>query len=130
MPDRPLSPHVTVYKWAYTMTLSILHRVSGIALAAALIGVVYWLMAAAAGPLAYASAMDLLASGLFKSVIAIALLALSFHFCNGLRHLAWDLGYGFERVQARRTAVIVVVVTLLAAVVLIYALFRAGSASA
>jgi succinate dehydrogenase / fumarate reductase cytochrome b subunit len=130
MPDRPLSPHVTVYKWAYTMTLSILHRVSGIALSFALIGFVYWLVAAAAGPAAYASAMSVLAGGLFKCLIAIGLLALSFHFCNGLRHLAWDLGFGFERVQARRSAVVVVVVTLLAAVLLIYALFRSGGGTA
>ncbi|HEY3809438.1 MAG TPA: succinate dehydrogenase, cytochrome b556 subunit [Steroidobacteraceae bacterium] len=130
MPDRPLSPHVTVYKWGYTMTLSILHRISGITLSFALIGFVYWLMAAASGAEAYASAMSVLGSGLFKCLIAIALLALTYHFFNGLRHLGWDLGVGFERVQARRSAVVVVVVTLLAAVILIYALFRAGGGSA
>jgi succinate dehydrogenase / fumarate reductase, cytochrome b subunit len=127
MSHRPLSPHVTVYKWAYTMTLSILHRISGIALFAALIVAVIWLLAAAEGAQAYAGAMSVLASLPFKCLIAIALLALCYHFCNGLRHLAWDLGWGFERVQARRSAVIVVVVTLLAAMVLIYALFRVGS---
>jgi len=127
MPERPLSPHVTVYKWAYTMTLSILHRLSGIALFVALVGAVYWLVAAAAGAAAYASAMGLLASLPFKFLVAIALLALCFHFSNGLRHLAWDAGFGFERAQARRSAVVVVVVTLLAAVALIYALFRVGA---
>jgi succinate dehydrogenase / fumarate reductase, cytochrome b subunit len=127
MAERPLSPHVTVYKWGYTMTLSILHRVSGIALFAALIVAVIWLMAAAAGADAYAAAMSPLTSLPCKGLIAIALLALCFHFCNGLRHLAWDLGLGFERVQARRSAVVVVIVTLLAAVVLIYALCRAGA---
>jgi succinate dehydrogenase / fumarate reductase cytochrome b subunit len=124
MAERPLSPHVTVYKWAYTMTLSILHRISGIALFAALVVMVIWLMAAAGGAHTYAAAMDVLASLPFKCLIAIALLALCYHFCNGLRHLAWDLGFGFERMQARRSAVLVVVVTLLAAVALIYALFR------
>ena len=127
MPDRPLSPHVTVYKWAYTMTLSILHRLSGIALFVALIGAVYWLVAAAGGASSYAAAMGLLASLPFKFLIAIALLALCYHFCNGLRHLAWDAGLGFERLQARRSAVVVVVVTLLAAVALMYALFSAGA---
>jgi succinate dehydrogenase / fumarate reductase cytochrome b subunit len=62
--------------------------------------------------------------------VAIAVLALCYHFCNGLRHLAWDMGWGFERAQARRSAVVVVVVTLLAAVVLIYALFRVGAGNA
>ena len=124
MPERPLSPHVTVYKWAYTMTLSILHRVSGIALFAALIVAVAWLVAAASGADAYTQVMLVLTSPDVKALIAIALLALCYHFCNGLRHLAWDLGFGFERAQARASAVVVVVVTLLAAVALIYALFH------
>jgi len=124
MPERPLSPHVTVYKWAYTMTLSILHRISGIALFAAFIVAVVWLTAAAFGAATYASVMEVLASLDVKALIAIALLALCYHFFNGLRHLAWDLGFGFERTQARRSAVLVVVLTLLAAVALIYALFH------
>ena len=128
MVERPLSPHVTVYKWAYTMTLSILHRISGIALFLALIGLIAWLMAAAAGPGAYARAMTTLAYIPVKLLIAIALLALCFHFCNGLRHLAWDMGWGFERAQARRSAVIVIAATLLAAVAGLYVLFRAGVA--
>jgi len=121
-PERPLSPHVTVYKWAYTMTLSILHRISGIALFAVLIGLVYWLMAVAAGPEVYARAAAVLGSAPGKCLIVIALLALCYHFCNGLRHLAWDIGWGFERAQARRSAVVVIVVTLLAALACTYAL--------
>jgi succinate dehydrogenase / fumarate reductase, cytochrome b subunit len=127
MVERPLSPHVTLYHWGYTMTLSILHRASGIALFLALIGLVYWLMAAAAGPLSYARAMVTLASAPCKGLIAIALLALCYHFCNGLRHLAWDCGWGFERAQARRSALIVVVAALLAALLCVYYLFRTGA---
>jgi succinate dehydrogenase / fumarate reductase, cytochrome b subunit len=130
MAERPLSPHVTVYKWAYTMTLSILHRVSGIALFGALIVMIVWLMAAARGPLSYAETMSTLASAPFKCLIAIALLALCYHFCNGLRHLAWDAGWGFERVQARRSAVIVVIVTLLAFALCIYYLAQSGVGAA
>lgn len=130
MAERPLSPHVTVYKWAYTMTLSILHRVSGIALFGALIVMIVWLMAAARGPLSYAEAMSTLASPAFKGLIAIALLALCFHFCNGLRHLAWDIGWGFERAQARRSALIVVIVTLLAFALCIYYLAQSGVGAA
>jgi succinate dehydrogenase / fumarate reductase cytochrome b subunit len=128
MAERPLSPHVTVYKWAYTMTLSILHRVTGVALFLALIGLIAWLMAAAAGPSAYAQAMTTLASLPVKCLIAIAVLALCYHFCNGLRHLAWDMGLGFERAQARRSALIVIIVTLLAAAVCLYFLFGGGGA--
>ena len=130
MAERPLSPHVTVYKWGYTMTLSILHRVSGIALFGALIGMIVWLMAVARGPLSYAEAMSTLASTPFKCLIAIALLALCYHFCNGLRHLAWDIGLGFERAQARRSAVIVLIVTLLAFAICIYYLAHSGVGAA
>jgi len=127
MPERPVSPHVTVYKWTYTMTLSILHRVSGLALCIALIALVSWLLAAAAGPDAYAAAMLVLASLPVKILIAIALLALSFHFANGLRHLAWDAGWGFERAQARRSAAVVVAVALLATVAAVLLMFWTGA---
>ena len=109
MAERPLSPHVTVYKWAYTMTLSILHRISGIALFGALIVMIVWLMAVARGPLSYAEAMSTLASAPFKCLIAIALLALCYHFFNGLRHLAWDIGLGFERAQAPNSGVLALI---------------------
>ncbi len=105
------------------MTLSILHRVSGMALFAVLIGLVYWLMAVAAGPEAYSRAASVLGSAPSKCLVAIGLLALCYHFFNGLRHLAWDIGWGFERVQARRSAIVVIVVTVLAALACIYALF-------
>jgi succinate dehydrogenase / fumarate reductase, cytochrome b subunit len=130
MPERPLSPHLTVYRWTYAMTLSILHRLSGIALCLALVGLIVWLWAAAAGPDAYAAAINVLASRPFKALIAIAILALCFHFANGLRHLAWDMGWGFERVQARRSAVLVVAAALLAAVACVLLLFRAGAGGA
>jgi succinate dehydrogenase cytochrome b subunit len=130
MPERPLSPHLTVYRWTYAMTLSILHRLSGIALCFALIGLIVWLMAAAAGPSAYARTMLVLASLPSKALIALAVLALCFHFANGLRHLAWDMGWGFERVQARRSAVLVVVAALLATVACVLLLFRAGAGAA
>ncbi|HXR20492.1 MAG TPA: succinate dehydrogenase, cytochrome b556 subunit [Steroidobacteraceae bacterium] len=130
MDERPLSPHVTVYKWAYTMTLSILHRVSGMALFLALLALIFWLVAAAAGPEAYARAMRVLASWPVRCLVVVAILALWYHFCNGLRHLAWDMGWGFERAQARRSAVIVVVATLLASAVCVYALVRAGAGTA
>ena len=130
MAERPLSPHVTVYKWAYTMTLSILHRVSGIALFGALIVMIVWLMAAARGPLAYAETMATLGAAPVKCLIALALLALCYHFCNGLRHLMWDIGWGFERAQARRSALIVVIVTLVAFAVCVFYLAQSGVGAA
>jgi succinate dehydrogenase / fumarate reductase, cytochrome b subunit len=130
MAERPLSPHITVYRWAYTMTLSILHRVTGVALAVTLLGLVVWLVGASIGADAYAALLPLLISLPSKMLIALAVAALIFHFCNGLRHLAWDLGWGFERADARRSAALVVVATLIAAAVCIYFIFRPGQGAA
>ena len=130
MAERPMSPHITVYRWAYTMTLSILHRVTGVALAVALIGLVAWLVAASRGADAYAALLPLLLSLPGKLLIALAMAALIYHCCNGLRHLAWDMGWGFERADARRSAALVVIVTLIAAALCLYLMFRPGTGGA
>jgi succinate dehydrogenase / fumarate reductase, cytochrome b subunit len=124
MAERPMSPHITVYRWAYTMTLSILHRVSGLALALALLGLVAWLVSASRGADAYAALLPLLLSLPGRLLIALAMAALIYHCCNGLRHLAWDMGWGYERADARRSAALVVIVTLIAAALCLYLLFR------
>ena len=127
MAERPLSPHITVYRWAYTMTLSILHRISGVALAVALLGFVLWLLSASFGADAYARILPLLIGVPAKLLMALAVAALIYHFCNGLRHLAWDLGWGFERADARRSAALVIAASLIAAAVCIYLIFRPGA---
>jgi succinate dehydrogenase / fumarate reductase cytochrome b subunit len=123
MAERPLSPHITVYRWAYTMTLSILHRVTGVVLALALLGFVVWLVGASLGADAYAAIVPRLISMPGKLLSSLAVTALIYHFCNGLRHLAWDMGWGFERTDARRSAALVVAVTLIGAAVCIYFIF-------
>jgi succinate dehydrogenase / fumarate reductase cytochrome b subunit len=125
-----MSPHITVYRWAYTMTLSILHRVTGLALALALLGLVAWLVSASRGADAYAALLPLLLSLPGRLLIALAMAALIYHCCNGLRHLAWDMGWGFERAAARRSAALVVIVTLIAAALCLYLMFRPGTGGA
>ena len=112
MNQRPLSPHLFVYKLTYTMVLSILHRIMGVALSVGFLLFVWWLMALAQGPDAYAEAVEVLRSGFFKLLLAGWALAFIYHFCNGIRHLLWDAGVGLERRQARRSGAIVVVATL------------------
>ncbi|HTW73603.1 MAG TPA: succinate dehydrogenase, cytochrome b556 subunit [Steroidobacteraceae bacterium] len=129
MAERPLSPHFTVYRWAYTMTLSILHRVSGLALSLALVGFVLWLAAISLGPAAYDGLAPLLHSLPVRVLIALAIIALIYHFCNGLRHLAWDMGWGFELRQARASAVVVVIAAILGCLVCLYFLFRHAGAA-
>lgn len=128
MPERPLSPHISVYRWAYTMTLSILHRATGLALSLALIALVLWLVAIGLGPASYTAWVPWLASWPAMVLYALAIIALIYHFCNGLRHLAWDLGFGYERRDARTSAWVVIVATVVGALVCLYFLIRHGSA--
>lgn len=98
---RPLSPHLGIYRWQYTMTLSILHRVTGVALSIGLLLFVYWLVALASGPDAYADAKAVFAHWLTRVALVGLSFAFFFHLANGVRHLVWDTGYGLERRTAR-----------------------------
>jgi succinate dehydrogenase / fumarate reductase cytochrome b subunit len=109
---RPLSPHLGVYKFMYTMSLSILHRLTGLAATAGFLALVWWLMALATGPAAYARAMQCLSAPLAKLLLVGFTFSFVYHFCNGIRHLVWDTGRGLERAQARRSGAWVVVATL------------------
>jgi succinate dehydrogenase / fumarate reductase cytochrome b subunit len=126
MASRPLSPHVFIYRFAYTMALSILHRASGLLLAAGLLLLVAWLFALAAGPDAYASFAAFAGSWPVKLALALLLVSFVYHFANGIRHLCWDAGWGLERHQARLSARIVVIVVVLASAALLF-LFSGAS---
>ena len=118
--SRPLSPHLGVYKFMYTMSLSILHRITGCATAVGFLLFVWWLMALASGPAAYASAMGALGSPLAKLLLVGFTFSFVYHFCNGIRHLVWDTGRGLERAQARRSGTVVVVAALLLTAVAVW----------
>jgi len=97
---RPLSPFMQ-YRWQYTNTLSILHRITGVLLSLGFLLLVYWLAAAAAGPERYAAARNMLASPLAQLVWFGAAFAFCYHLLNGVRHLFFDMGHGFELKTAR-----------------------------
>ena len=128
MPERPLSPHLSVYRFMHTMALSILHRIAGVWMAVCLGVLVYWLASAAAGESEYDQASAVLRGGLFRLLLLSGLAAFCYHFVNGLRHLAWDAGIGLEKLQARRSAVVVVVIAAGSFLIAAYLLFcpRAG----
>lgn len=107
--DRPLSPHLQVYRWGWTMSLSIFHRFSGIVLSFGLVLIVAWLAALTAGPAAYATVGAFTGHWFGKLLLAAWSLAFFYHLCNGVRHLLWDMGWGFELGVARRTGFMVVV---------------------
>jgi len=106
--DRPLSPHLQVYRPMYTMVLSILHRASGLYLSACGFLFVAWIAAAALGPEAYACVKSVLATLPMRMVLALALAAFWYHLFAGIRHLAWDVGFGFEKKWARVSGALVV----------------------
>lgn len=119
--ERPLSPHLQVYRWQITMTMSILHRASGMVLVAGAFGLAWWLLAVADGGPAYARAAECLASPLGLLALAGFSLALVYHLLNGIRHLLWDFGWGFEIPEVYRSgyAVAVLTVVLTAAIWLV-----------
>src|ERR1044071_2262033 len=117
---RPLSPHLGVYKFMYTMSLSILHRITGVAATFGFLALVWWLMALATGPDAYAHAMALLSMPLAKLLLVGFTFSFVYHFCNGIRHLVWDTGRGLERAQARASGYFVVVAALVLTAVIVW----------
>jgi succinate dehydrogenase / fumarate reductase, cytochrome b subunit len=96
-PPRPLSPHLQIYRFTWTMVMSIVHRATGMALYGAALVMVWWVMAAATGPEAYALFTGI-AGSWFGIVVLIGLTwALMHHLMGGIRHLVWDMGYALDR---------------------------------
>jgi succinate dehydrogenase / fumarate reductase cytochrome b subunit len=110
--ERPLSPFLH-YRWQYTNTLSILHRITGVLLGVGFLLLVYWLAAIAGGPESYLRAADRFGSPLGTMVLVGTLLSFCYHLLNGVRHLFFDLGYGFDKDRARASARAVVIGTVL-----------------
>ena len=94
--NRPLSPHLQIYKPQLTAVLSIAHRGSGIFLAIGTLLLVYWLTALAQGPENYMQAQAFFGSFFGQLILLAWAFALFYHLCNGIRHLLWDMGVGFE----------------------------------
>jgi len=107
--NRPLSPHLQVYRPQITTVLSITHRATGIVLSLGCVFLVLWLLAAAAGPRTFEIAQDCAGSALGYVFLFVFSVALFYHLLNGIRHLFWDMGHGFEMETATRTGWAVVV---------------------
>jgi succinate dehydrogenase / fumarate reductase, cytochrome b subunit len=127
MAQRPLSPHVFIYRFAYTMATSIFHRATGCALSGGLLLLVAWLVALASGADAYASFVAFAGCWPVKAVLALLVISFCYHFANGIRHLTWDAGIGMERAQARLSAKLVAAFVVVSAPLLIYLLLFHGA---
>ncbi len=115
--SRPLSPHLQVYRWQISNTLSILHRVTGVVLALGGLALVAWLLALASGQAAFTGANALLGSLVGQLALVGWTLCFFYHLCNGLRHLAWDAGPGFDKSVARKSGIAVVTAAVLLTVI-------------
>lgn len=102
--NRPLSPHMTIYRPQVTSVFSILHRITGVGMTLGAILIVWWFLAAATSPGYFAVVDGLLTSWLGVLVLTASVWALWFHFCNGVRHLIWDMGRGMEIDDVAHTA--------------------------
>lgn len=125
--ERPLSPHLTIYRWPVTMMTSITHRATGIALSVGALILAWWLVCISNGPEGWQSFHAIMDTIPGLIVLFGITWSLCYHFFSGLRHLAWDLGYGFQKQVAERNSVIVFALSFLAALA-IFAIVWTGHA--
>ena len=117
MVERPLSPHLQIYRWQLTMTMSILHRVTGAALAVGSILVIWGLLAAATGEAQWTQFADFCHSILGRLMLFGWSVALYYHLCNGIRHLIWDTVHMLSIKNAYRAGYCVLAATVLLTIV-------------
>jgi succinate dehydrogenase cytochrome b subunit len=127
--ERPLSPHLQIYRWPVTMATSITHRVTGLALGAGTLLVAWWLIAAASGDDAYSTFSAVARSPLGLLILFGFVWSLAFHLLNGIRHLVWDAGYGFEVKTANRSGIFVIALSVIVAVGIFVYVFAANGAA-
>lgn len=94
--NRPLSPHLTIYRPQLNSMMSIFHRITGIGMILAGLMIIWWFLAASTSPEYFQMVDDLVTSWIGGLILLLSAFALWYHFCNGIRHIFWDLGYGFE----------------------------------
>ena len=120
----PLSPHLQIYRWQISSLLSITHRISGVINLLALILIFFWLVIVSLGESNYESFLLIINSFTGKFILIGFTWSMCFHILSGIRHLAWDLGYGFEIRTANISGIIVIICSLV--LTIIFWLFARG----
>ena len=120
----PLSPHLQIYRWHISSLLSITHRIAGVINLIALIFVFFWLITFSFGENNYQSFLLIINSFFGKFILIGFSWSMSFHLLSGIRHLVWDLGYGFEIKTANISGIIIIIFSL--AFTIIFWLFARG----
>ena len=122
--NNPLSPHIQIYRWHISSLLSITHRISGVINLLALILIFFWLLFLSFGENNYQLFLLIINSFFGKFILIGFTWSMTFHILSGIRHLAWDLGYGFEIKTANISGIIVIISSL--ALTIIFWLFARG----
>lgn len=118
--NRPLSPHMTIYRPQVTSVFSILHRITGVAMTLGAVLVVWWFLAVATSPEYFETVDGLMTSWIGGLILIGSVWALWFHFCNGIRHLVWDLGMGMEIDDVAQTAWLTLAVSIILTIITIF----------
>ena len=124
--DRPLSPHIQVYRPQITSVLSILHRITGVALTFGTLFLTWWLVSAAYGPEAFDASQAFLGSWFGHLLLWGFTFSLFYHLGNGIRHLAWDFGWGFELPDVRKSGLAVLAFAAVLTLITLIAAYAAG----
>ena len=125
-PDRPLSPHLQVYRPQMTSVLSILHRLTGVALTFGTLLLTWWLVAAAYGPEQFGTVQVFIGSWIGQLILWGFTFAVFYHLGNGIRHLAWDFGWGFELSQLRASGLAMLAFACVATLITLVAAYTVG----
>jgi succinate dehydrogenase / fumarate reductase cytochrome b subunit len=126
--DRPLSPHIQVYRPQITSVLSILHRITGVALSIGTLLLTWWLVSAAYGPEAFETCQAFLGSWFGHLILWGFTFSLFYHLGNGIRHLAWDFGWGFEMPVLQKTGLVVIGFAVVCTLITLITAYAAGGA--
>ena len=122
--QNPLSPHLQIYRWHISSLLSITHRISGVINLIALILIFFWLLILSLGENNYELLLLMINSFIGKFILIVFSWSMSFHLLSGIRHLVWDLGYGFEIKTANISGIFVIIFSLV--LTIIFWLFGRG----
>ena len=115
--NNPLSPHLQIYRWHISSLLSITHRISGVINLLALILIFFWIVVLSLGENSYELFLLIINSFFGKFVLIGFTWSMIFHLLSGIRHLAWDLGYGFEIKTANISGIVVIIFSLVLTIV-------------
>ena len=113
----PVSPHLQIYRWHISSLLSITHRISGVINLLALILIFFWLLGLSFGESNYELFLLIINSFFGKLILIGFTWSMSFHIFSGIRHLVWDMGYGFEIKTANISGILVILSSLVATII-------------